>query len=732
MTPAMDYARKQVLLQALTPLPDEARAALLDRECASAPELRFELLALLEQQTTRAASAPADRESPLIGKTVDRYRILRLIGEGGMGAVFLAERSDFSLKVALKLIRGATPALVQRFERERRILAAMHHPGIAQLFDGGNTDDGTPYLAMEHVDGAPITRYAAERRLPVEGRLALFAKVCDAIAYAHQNLVIHRDIKPSNVLVDGQGQPKLLDFGIAALQESAEGEALTTSAAMTPAYASPEQLAGQRLSAATDQYSLGVLLYELLTGSRPFARPATGAMATARGTPMRPSQAVTRQGLRTTEPPPTEPRRLRAQLAGDIDAIVLKALRPEPEQRYPTVGDLAADIRRTLAHEPVSAQPPSRGYVLRKFLARHRLEAAAAAMLVLGLAAAAAFAWYSWLEQRAAYARARSSAEEAAAINDFLVSMMAAPDPRVSGKDVRVVDVLAREAAAAPDAFKDRPLVRARLLQTLGHSYSGLGLPNQATPLLMQAVDIYRQTFGADAVETLTAENEVLESRFDVDPPDPFLAKVEEFYQRVCKVLPETHPLALTALNNYGTATLLAYDGGRRELLGQARDLLAKNLHLRTQVYGEGDERTSHARNNFANLESRAGNTAKAEQLFRDNLRWQLKLYGPDNFYPLDTQANLAGALADLGRNQEALDLLDQALAGMGRVLGAEHPRTLESFMSKAKVLAKMGRKDEALKIAQQVQSVSGQRSEDADVLADALAFQKKLAADKT
>jgi serine/threonine-protein kinase len=718
MSAAARYARKQALVDALAPLSGQDRHARLERDCADDAGLREEVLALLAATSTQAPGSAAPGDVPLIGKLVDRYRILRLIGEGGMGAVFLAERTgDFSMHVALKLIRGATPALVQRFTRERQILASLQHPGIARLYDGGTTDDGTPYLVMEYVDGLPLLHYAAQQQLGVEARLALFAKVCDAVAYAHQNLVIHRDIKPGNVLVNAQGQPKLLDFGIAALQDTTEGTALTVTAAMTPAYASPEQILQRRLTAATDQYSLGVLMYELLTGLRPFAGNRPGSALTGHLLPDRPSQAVTRPGTRTAEPPPAEPRRLRAQLAGDLDAIVLRALRAEPDQRYATVSEFAADIRRHLAREPVLAQPPSRRYVLGKFLSRHRAESAAAALLIVGLAAAAVFMLQSWRDERAAHAKAQQASEETAAINDFLLSMLAAPDPRQSGREVRVVEVLAKAAQTAVGAFPDRPLVRARLLQTLGDTYSGLGLPEQARPLLRQALTIYRTQNGPGDLQALEAENDVLEAGFEVDPVEQFQPLVEDFYRRVRKVLPETQPLALTALNNLGTADGLMIDAGHAEFVPRALQILEENLRLRTQVYGEGDKRTSHARNNYANVLLRAGRYAQAEQLFRQNLQWQLKLFGHDNYFTLGTTASLANALRKQGHDDQAIGLLREAVDGMQRVQGPDHPVTLSAMATEAEVLYALGQRGQARSLAAAVVQRCGQRAELADLV---------------
>lgn len=335
------------------------------------------------------------------------YRMIREIGRGGMGAVYEAERQDeFRKRVAIKLIpRGMHSELaVRRFVRERQILAALEHPHIARLLDGGVTSGGRPYLVMEYVEGQPLPAWCDARRLDVEARLRIFLDVCDAVGFAHRNLVVHRDVKPSNVLVTGDGEVKLLDFGIASLlEDGAEDEDPLTvpgGLPLTPGYASPEQLRGEPVTTVSDVWSLGVVLYELLTGVRPFPR-ASGAAAPALETePTRPSAAVTAEAAGARR---ADPSRLRRQLTGDLDAIVLMALRKEPERRYHTVEALAQDITRRLENQPVLAAPDSAGYRLRKFVHRHRVTVAGAALLlgaiVLGAAGTA------WQARRADVAR---------------------------------------------------------------------------------------------------------------------------------------------------------------------------------------------------------------------------------------------------------------------------------------------------------------------------------------
>ena len=379
------------------------RAGFLDRECAGDAALRAEVDSLLAahgparnlfRNAPRLPSPlpagdparPADPAGTLFGP----YRVLRLLAEGGMGEVLLAERTDaeFTKQVAIKRIRPGlgTREILERFRQERQLLADLEHPHIARLLDGGSTSDGLPYLVMEYVDGVPLDRWCDERALSLEERIRLFLRVCDAVHFAHRNLVVHRDLKPSNILVDGAGQPKLLDFGIAKVlaptagAEAADGAPRTVFRALTPRYASPEQIRGERITTSTDVYSLGVLLYELLAGRSPYRSAGAGGLerAVCEETPTRPSRAAS-EG--------EEPRRAH-RLRGDLDTIVLRALAKDPERRYASAEDLAADLRRHLDGLPVSARPDTVAYRVTKFVQRNRaLAAGVLAAFVLLLAA---------------------------------------------------------------------------------------------------------------------------------------------------------------------------------------------------------------------------------------------------------------------------------------------------------------------------------------------------------
>ena len=443
---AARWQRIELLLDGALDLPAPERAAFLDGACGGDASLRAEVERLLDAAAAATGPLPDDPTGPaaaefaapfvartLAGETaaaleaaagatpplrIGAWRVLARAGEGGMGTVYLVARDDgeFRMRAALKIVRAGLhldDASVRRFREERQILAHLDHPGLARLLDGGVTPEGMPYYVMEYVDGASIDRWCDERRARIRERLRLFAQVCDAVAAAHRAGIVHRDIKPSNVLVNASGEPKLLDFGIAkplAVDASATVAAgspgvgaltRTGERLLTPEYASPEQVRGEPVTAATDVYSLGVLLYELLTGQRPYHPRSRSRHEIERAildeTPTRPSALATRTGARIAEASAaarsTSSGELQRRLRGDLDAIVLTALRKEPARRYPTVEALAADVRRHLAGERVHARGDSAAYRGAVWLRRHRRTAVAGAVgLVAGIALITGFA----------------------------------------------------------------------------------------------------------------------------------------------------------------------------------------------------------------------------------------------------------------------------------------------------------------------------------------------------
>src|SRR5262245_36891146 len=397
--PSNDWERVRRVFEAALLQPAEQRASYVAHACRDEPAIHDQVAALLASHDRAsgfletpagvllghfASGHASGNQAANIGRVIGSYRIESCIGHGGMGTVYRAVRDDdtFRKTVALKLVRGGRSEYFERrFLLERKILAGLQHPNIASVFDGGTTDAGEPYLVMEYVEGQPITGYLTARGAAISERVALFRIVCEAVQYAHQNLVIHRDIKPANVLVDGHGVPKLLDFGIAKLLTSgAEADvapAATIVPVMTPEYASPEQVKGETVTTASDVYSLGVLLYELLAGRRPYEVQAESLPAIVKA--VCETEAVA--------PSETARGRKRAALRGDLDTIVLKALRKEPERRYQSARELSEDLQHHLEGRPVSARADTVGYRAGKFVRRHRTVVTAGLLVAASLIA---------------------------------------------------------------------------------------------------------------------------------------------------------------------------------------------------------------------------------------------------------------------------------------------------------------------------------------------------------
>ena len=499
---------RELFAEALEQPPDE-RARFVFEHCTGHPRLLDTLTRLLEADRVADAEflngldpsiLAALREEPAYPERIGSWRVLRPIGAGGMGSVLLAERVDgqFQQRVAIKLLRRGmdSDVTLARFLLERQILAGLEHPHIARLLGGGIAGDGRPYIVMELVDGLPITRYCEEHRLPVDQRLALFGTVCLAVEYAHRNLVVHRDLKPSNILVTGEGVPKLLDFGIAKLLPSPEDSAPATTLTqlggrlLTPAYASPEQLRGGPITTSSDVYSMGAVLYEVLSGQHAWPGRA---------------RLEDRLGTLDQDPPPMSSRvtdpDLRRRLTGDLDLIVARALHSVPERRYHSMEALREDVRRHRERRPVLARPDTLGYQASRFVRRHRAAvgwATALVLLVLAFTITATVQGFRIRRQSDQLAverdRAQQEAATSRAVADFLVDVFEVSDPEVvgTGDSLTARALLDQGAAQIETGLAAHGELRARLLGVMGRAYANLLLPKQAEPLLLRSVDLWR------------------------------------------------------------------------------------------------------------------------------------------------------------------------------------------------------------------------------------------------
>lgn len=500
------WRRIDDLLSKALELPSQDRASFIERACDGDSDLHSEVTSLLAHEAPSLdfietpvfslaaeflATAPPDRWT---NRLLGSYRIVRQIGHGGMGMVFLAERqgAEFRQAVALKVVRSslADNELMRRFKREQQILASLTHSNIALLLDGGVSEDGEPYLAMEYVEGIRIDEYCNQNNLSIDERLKLFLEVCRGVAYAHQHLVVHRDLKPSNILVTREGLPKLLDFGIAKLLDEEEITDITktTLRAFTLEYASPEQLRGQSVTTTADVYSLGVILYELLTGSRPYKFSSGSAEEIARFLESAPSRVTARDHLKRSTTRTT---------ASELDNIAFKALMREPSDRYSSVDQFALDIERYLAGLPVLARPNTLAYRTSKFIQRNRIAVSAAALILLTLIAGLGVSFYQ-------YRRARREQIKVEAVNGYLQKLLLSNYPGAKGSDVNaILDVAARELEQ--EALSSEPEVKAQLESILGRTYLMQGRYDQAEKFLRRAHTSLTALYGKDSLESLQA-----------------------------------------------------------------------------------------------------------------------------------------------------------------------------------------------------------------------------------
>ncbi|MEM1205069.1 MAG: serine/threonine-protein kinase, partial [Acidobacteriota bacterium] len=651
-------------------------------------------------------------------RRIGGYRVLGPLGQGGMGAVYAAERDDdtYRQRVAIKLLRPGLggPDLLRRFRSERQILANLRHPHIARLLDGGTTDDGQPYLVLEHVDGTPIDRYCRDRGLGVEERLGIFVQVCRAVHFAHQNLIVHRDLKPANILIEDDGGPKLLDFGIAKLldTEAFPQTVLPTqpgATPMTPAYASPEQATGGVITTASDVYSLGVLLYELLTARRP-RRPTAEVDATTRGEGPRierPSTAVQSAAVRSAAGDAEEPRplgegkRLARRLRGDLDNIVLFALRREPERRYPSAEELARDIERHLQGLPVRARADTLAYRVGRFVLRNRLAVSAAVTAVAVLLALVVGLAQRTRELRIERDVARESSE-------FLVEMFALPDPhRARGERLPVRELLDRGAERVSTEWQGRPEVRASLMATMGRSLQNLGLYREAEPLLQEALAEQRRLGAAPAqlgallrhmAELETSKGDLAAAeRFGLQALelDRSTAKGSEEEVRDLVLLGRLEDLRADyarAEGYYQEALDLArgegFDAVLPELLdryalllskqaryAEADSLLEEALEINLRVEGERHPFTAIILNDRSLAAEGQGDYELALDWLRQAEALQLEIFEKPHPHLATTLHNLGGLLLRRGRYDEALPHLEQALQIRQSAYGGDHPR---------------------------------------------------------
>jgi serine/threonine protein kinase len=705
----------ELFLQAIE-RPAEERSAFLRAECGDDPDLCREVDALLHADDGFVAGDPlpsilrgsgvADvMGQPLGVRDVDAedgvgsslremetpeqvgpYRLLRKVGEGGMGVVYEAEQQQpVRRKVSLKLIKWGmdTKEVIARFESERQALALMNHPTIASVYDAGATEQGRPYFAMEFIHGIPVTEYCDKHRLTIPERLELVIQVCEGVQHAHQKGIIHRDLKPPNVLVtvqDGRPVPKIIDFGVAKAtsQRLTEHTIYTQMGQLvgTPAYMSPEQaeMTNLDVDTRTDVYSLGVLLYELLVGAQPFdagelrKTPLSEIQRRLREVePPRPSTKVGtlgKEAVKSAGNRRLDEKTLVRQLRGDLDWITMKALEKDRTRRYDTAASLATDIKRYLRHEPILAGPPSASYRFRKFARRNRVPLAFVGTVFLLFTLAL-------VESNRQGTKVRRARDEAELVIASLEDLLASADPNKRGRDATLREILDDAASTMGKRFQGQPRVEARLRFTVGKTFEALGEYDKAESNLRRAIDVGERELGPEHPETLRSKVELANVHREQARYDESEALLRETLAIRRRVLGPEHPQTLETMTSLVSILVYQKRAAEAEVLGR------ETLRLNRRVLGDDNLQTLISMHYLARAIQDQGRLAEAETLFKETIDIKRRALGDDHLETLKSMSDLANVYSSQGRIGEAHALYLKTLERQRRVLGLGHSHTL-------------------------------------------------------
>lgn len=764
--PNFDRQLAHRLLTSVIDMPVDDRRAFLDRECAGDIHLHRAVERLLS-----AAEAPSSAIDPnsawsdqlwqefaagSSGETASgdevrmlgRYRIINEIGRGGMAVVYRAERADqeFKREVAIKILRGGfeSDEVISRFEQERQILADLDHPNIARLLDAGRTPDGRPFVVMELVQGEPIDEYCRSHQLALDQRLEIFCVVAQAVGYAHRNLIVHRDLKPSNILVSHAGEVKLLDFGIARLLETGpdmQPVAPPTRALlrlMTPEYASPELLRGDRITTASDTYQLGLLLYELLVGKRPYALDGTHVLdverAIRRHAPTRPSSAVIT--LQHAQSCRTISGRLSRRLRGDLDNIVLTALRREPERRYASCDQFAQDIDRYRSGRPVAARADSLLYRSGKFFRRHAIATTSIALAIIGAIALTGFHLSRVESERnqARFERDRAEIEAATTrqVSEMMVGLFESANPRQSGGNtLSPRDLLDRGVERAERDLRNQPLVQAQMFQVLGRTYTELGAYLPAADLLNRSYHIHQLHSGTDSADQASvvadlgllhyrrgdyaqAKALLQEATLALGPYHRthgteltqgllFLGELHRRtnqHDQASELLNQALELQieLTGAESAATAEILHAQAAIMTLvsLDQAESLFERVLAINERELGPDHPKVGIILRDLAAVRLEQGKLDGNEAMLRRSVRILEDAYGSTHTFVGNALSSLGNLLIATGDASSAIEVLERALAVQSTTVGTSHPESAYTLAHLGRAFREAGRFAEA------------------------------------
>ena len=678
--------------------------------------LRLRVLRLLDAESglgdflEQPTPPPEPDGFPQLGERVGSYQLVERIDSGGMGVVYLARRADeaYQQQVAVKLIRplhlGANAAfraqLVARFENERALLARLAHPNIARILDGGSTDSGLPWLAMEYVDGLSLVEYADRHALDIDARLRLLRKVCDGVQEAHRYLIVHRDLKPENIIVGADGEPRLLDFGIARMldapDEASASHALTSLTAMTPAYASPEQVRHEPTTTRSDVYSLGVIAYQLLTGARPYELAGLSP-AQAERTVCETRPQPLRDAARAAPLEDGERRRRLAKLDGDLDRIVAQAMHKDVERRYGSAQELADDLQRHLDGRPVRAHPDSPTYRVGKFVGRHRLGSALTALALLAILGATGIALWQARE-------ARQAAADMGRVNGFLLDVLSMGDPFEGSGELTLSQALDGAAERIDAHFPDRPDLSAEVRFGIGYSMISRYRLDQAEQQLERAHADSERVFGADDVRTIR----VVEALAGLRQEQGRTGEAETLYRdgiaRVERAGLRDDPIHLYLVNNLGMLYMT------QDRYDEADTWLQRALEIFRASHAAAGPDADHAKlvSNLAQVVHDRQDYPRADGLYREAQAELESLYPDGNGDLAIVLGNRALMAEEQGDKAAALDLFRQSLAMRERVFRGDNPSVVTALVQVARLTAISGDTASALPIAERAVAMAG------------------------